>query len=87
MKTNLVPETYNDVVALYVRELRKRWFVTQRALADYLHISQSHLSRIESGTKVLEEDALDRFIAFSAQTREQFFDEIDRRVKKAGIHP
>lgn len=85
MKKIVVPQTYDDIVALYVWELRTRWDLKQTALAEQLRVSQAHLSRIENGSKALRGEALERFIAFSGQTREQFFTEIDRRMKKAGI--
>lgn len=84
MRKESIPETYDDVVGLYIRDLRKSKGVSQADLGRAVGISQSVIARIENGhaTTVVR---LRRIAFFFGVLLSEFVDETDRRAVKAGL--
>ena len=88
MRKIIVPETYSDVVGLFVHQLRRKKGVTQFDLGKAIDLSQSDVARIEGGQiKRITIITVVKLAKFFRMSPAQFVTEVDHRAKKAAIKP
>lgn len=69
-----------------LKELRKKYGMSQEELAEVFGIHQSGISRIESGEQALKLSQIEKFCKYSGEGPDFFFDspkKVIRRRRKA----
>ncbi len=85
MKNVKVPETYNDVVGLYLTELRKAKGVTQAAVGRGVGCSQPVIARLENGKTPLTVIGARKFARYFKMSTPYFVQTIEDRAAAAKI--
>lgn len=85
MKTVKVPETYNDVVGLYLAELRVKKGVTQGTVGRGVGCSQPVMARLESGKTPLTVIGARKFARYFKMATPVFVQTIEDRAAAAKI--